>query len=127
MSTLVNTTSRTLLVGSNNAYGWYALIDGNGALIDCGADHDIGMTMSKMLGDMAGEQKSWVADLDSFEGSWADGGREDEFAAWTETDESGILSVPEGEEAMLDVFGGEVTHRISTGEDLRAAVAAFAD
>lgn len=124
-SGLINTTGRTLLIGSNNAYGWYALIDADGALIDCAADHDIGMTMEQMLADMAGEQKSWVADLDSFEGSWADGHGETAFEDWSGTDDSGRLVVESGEDAMIDVFGGEISARITNDTELRAAVAAF--
>ena len=127
-STIANTTGRTLLIGSNNAYSWYALIDADGSLVDVAGDAAVGRTMPEMVAEMlsGNGDAGYIGDFDAWEGSWADGDGETMFAEWADADEIGRLRVEDGEDAVLEIFGGAVEARITCAADAQAYIAAQA-
>jgi hypothetical protein len=101
-----NTKNYTLLIGSNNAYSWYGLLDEAGALIDFGAESDYNCGFASMQHQIANH------DLADWQSMWCDNDQAPMFTDWS-IDRDGILIIPQGKAALLDVCGGAVYHRIT--------------
>lgn len=107
-------TSIKILVGSNNAYSWYAVIGSSGELIDCAAEHDLQLSAKQPFeGYLVNALLDYAANGECWEGRWSDAyEREIEDIASRE----GVsieAAIAEGEQTALALFGGSITREIN--------------
>lgn len=107
-----------VLIGSNNAYGWYAALGVNGELIDWGTDHDMHLRGGESTIDAAIRLfADYLANGEHWEGSWDDAGRDKDMAGMLNgRDLDDMLA--SGEDTALEFFGGEVEHTIDSTYDM---------
>jgi hypothetical protein len=103
-----------LLIGSNDAYRWYALLDADGVLRDCASEPALRAFIPDLLAGQWAE-----CDLGDWQGSWDDNDQGAMFRDWV--NEEGRVAC--GEEAALDIYGGTIDARVNSDADRVAYLA----
>jgi hypothetical protein len=107
-------TSLKILIGTNNAYRWYAVLGAAGELIDCAAERDLQLSPSKPFEMyMVDALLDYAANGEVWEGRWNDAYAAEIEALADQAGETVDQALAHGEDTALALFGGHIEREIN--------------
>jgi hypothetical protein len=100
-----------ILIGSNNAYSWYAALDADGALLDWGSDYAVCIGGESMRAAMQRSVHTYLTQWRHWESSWDDGDHLGTIEAALAQEAEGRCveeALANGEALALLCYGGDV-------------------